>query len=434
MESKGALLVNRQLFYFLAVGIPSGITFLCNYLYSQRLSLDEYGTLGLYIGLLNVLLGVVIFGQSTAFTSVYFSDEKVGVANYSLSEYSSSIFVILTVGVISIVSMMVLDLLGIYTLSSALFVVIFSVLIVAVKNFNVSVITCIDNHIAYFISVLIFSLVFISVVLTFSDFRFYFVGIASAALAQLIFLTLIIKRSLSVSSRPGAKVFSKKELVILGSASIPGMIISAANSYVDRYMISLYLDLSDVGLYTLASTIAVGLGGVVVTSGIRGSIVTLLKSIQNGDFYQYTYYSNKIFFGFQSIAIFSTVLYYLIGKEAVVFVFGEKYLDAASYMLPLFLTVLFFASSQVIGQVLIQKKKLYVLVIVSAVVFLINILLNYIFIPLLGVRGAIYSFATTAFLSGLFVYYFSVRELPNVKFPVTFYIANSVLLIVSLEY
>lgn len=395
--------VSRQLFYILAVLLSSGATFLCNYIYSQRLSVEAYGQFGLLLGLLGIFGSFAMLGQATAFTTVFFSDEKRGGAS-SYPELIKSLKLICISSLIVIflgLSLWFVFFQGVVGVALAVGLSA-AIVMSAYRDFFISAITCTDSYKVYLCSVAVFAVTFVSVVFYGATVEYYFYGLALASMFLSVISMAVLGKKIKPLQEIRGRIFTANELVSFGWVAIPGMLISAMNSYVDRYMIMGMLSLKEVGYYTLAATLSVGVGNVLVNSLVRANVVTMLQALQKNNIEKYLRVSQNVYLVLGFAACMASICYYFFGQELIVYIFGEKYREATTLMVPLFLCVIIVGASQVVGQALVQGKKLYILVRVSVVILMTNVAANYFLISFLGVKGAVAAFAISV-ITGLLI-------------------------------
>lgn len=109
------------------------------------------------------------------------------------------------------------------------------------------------------------------------------------------------------------------------------------------------------------------------------------------------------------VTIISMLMYYFIFPDLLVFVFGEKYLQASSILSILSFSILFLTLNNLEGVFLNGIGKSQHVLIATFFGVLVNIILNFILIPKIGVSGAVYSTIVTEFVIFLIELFFVVR-------------------------
>lgn len=154
----------------------------------------------------------------------------------------------------------------------------------------------------------------------------------------------------------------------------------------DRIMIGKIVGEEAVAIYGIAYTI--------------GNIIMIIASVINSAFAPYQYHmiqekrykelaknTNIILFGLACILC----LIMLFAKEIVLFFGGTKYLGSVSSIMPISLGVFFYYIFQLFARVQEYYGQKYTIVIASIASAILNIVLNYIFIPLYGFIAASYT-------------------------------------------
>ncbi|NQV76311.1 MAG: polysaccharide biosynthesis C-terminal domain-containing protein, partial [Bacteroidetes bacterium] len=218
-------------------------------------------------------------------------------------------------------------------------------------------------------------------------------------------------------SNAEGKVFTIRELVLLGYIAVPGMLITAANGVADKFLLSKFLSLEAVGLYSLGFLISVGVGRVLLSGILRANSIYFMRYLQRGDFMNASMILKRSEFLICGFSIVAFVGYYTFGEELVMIILGEKYVLAYPLMLSLFIAVMLEGMVFFLGQALIQKKKLYLLVINNFVVLCLAVSLNYLLIPVFGVSGPAIVLFVSYWVTLLVVFY-QVKSIAEwVRFP-----------------
>ena len=283
------------------------------------------------------------------------------------------------------------------------------------KVYYLNIIVIFDRYKLYFLTALLSLIVLVLIVALEPSINGYLLAVILSSTICIIIGIYLHKSHHKTSLK--SKNFSGKELFILGWAAIPGMLVSSFNSYIDRYTLGYFLDLEVVAYYSLAAVVGVGAGTVIVNAILKGDSISLLKIYQKGDMDEYEQLENKINYMLAAFAVISVVTYYFFGEWLVVNVFGEKYRTSVDYILPLFLIIVLTGVIQIHSIPLLQKKKLYLLLYIGIVVMIINVILNLLFITLIGVEGVILAMFIATLIHVVAVYFFSKKESSYLKFP-----------------
>lgn len=405
----------RAYFIFTTIILALGVFFV-NYYLSQNLTLIEYGKFSLIYASMGLVLPFMLFGQATSMSLAYFSDEKKGcnnISNEMITSYKimGLSFIFTSVSVIGIWSFF-------YTIEytiSFVMLFLFAIFFSSLKVYYLNIIVIFDRYKLYFLTALLSLIVLVLIVALEPSINGYLLAVILSSTICIIIGIYLHKSHHKTSLK--SKNFSGKELFILGWAAIPGMLVSSFNSYIDRYTLGYFLDLEVVAYYSLAAVVGVGAGTVIVNAILKGDSISLLKIYQKGDMDEYEQLENKINYMLAAFAVISVVTYYFFGEWLVVNVFGEKYRTSVDYILPLFLIIVLTGVIQIHSIPLLQKKKLYLLLYIGIVVMIINVILNLLFITLIGVEGVILAMFIATLIHVVAVYFFSKKESSYLKFP-----------------
>jgi O-antigen/teichoic acid export membrane protein len=408
--------LHRQIYFILSTLIFSFGNFFVNYYLSQKLEVSLYGQFSLIFSTIALIVPFVLLGQATSTSSIYFSDEKKGCNNIAAEINTSYKIMLLAFLVVSVVILSIWKW-GFEEQYEFSFVGLFllSVLAYAFYTYFLNIVVIFDRYKIYLTVALLSTAVLIANIVFTPSVEGYFFGLMSSSLL-LVFVGLYLykeNKTLELKS----KIFSTKALLVLGWAAIPGMIISTLNSYIDRYTINYFLDLEKVAYYSLAATLGVGIGNVLITSLLKGSSISMLQSLQKNKVTKYLKVQRNILTLLLSLALISVVLYELLGADIILLIFSEKYRLSIEYIMPLFLIIILNGIATLYAQPLVQKKKLYVLLYISIFVVVINIVLNILLIQTLGVKGVIVAMFFATLVNLYYVFQYSKKNFIWLKFP-----------------
>jgi O-antigen/teichoic acid export membrane protein len=212
-------------------------------------------------------------------------------------------------------------------------------------------------------------------------------------------------------------VFTRKELILLGWVAIPGMFITAAMGFADKFLLGRILSLKDVAVYSMAAILSIGIGRVFISALLKPNSISLLRTLQNHDSVGCNSILRRTEWLLCALCVIAALLYYMLAKQVVVAIFGVRFTDSVPIMLALFIAVMIEVMMQIMAQVLVQKRKLYIAVINGGVLLVLAVLLNYIFIPILFIKGAALTFFLCNLIA-LIVVYFQIKNLVEwIMFP-----------------
>ncbi len=194
-----------------------------------------------------------------------------------------------------------------------------------------------------------------------------------------------------------------KEMLAYGTPLSLAAIFTVMLSVIDRYMLGLLSGLDNVAIYSLGYRISNALKIVISTSlmFVVSPLKMKLMNTKKADrFYSKSYlYSAYIFsFFLIGLSLISTELLKMLTKS-------NQYWEASS-IIPIIGFALLFGllkDNLVIGLSISKKTKVYGLIII--LISLLNVGLNYLFIPLWGIYGASYATLFSQILFFLAIYY-----------------------------
>lgn len=411
--------MSRQGYYFAAVIFGAGGQFLAGYLMSQNLNLADFGAFSLILSIISSLSALILFGQATAMSVVIFADEKVD-NSYIRSEIRSSLMVIFFA--FCLVSTLLAITWYVFYYDEWAFSQVSLILIgglaMAVQLFFMSLVQQLDHYKGYLFSAAVGAVTLTIFAWTALTPTVYILGMLVASIATGVSVIFFAATEFfQEKSNAEGKIFNIRELVLLGYIAVPGMLITAANGVADKFLLSKFLSLEAVGLYSLGFLISVGVGRVLVSGILRANSIYFMRYLQRGDFMNASMILKRSEFLICGFSIVAFVVYYTFGEELVMIILGEKYVLAYPLMLCLFIAVMLEGMAFFLGQALIQKKKLYLLVINNFVLLCLAVSLNYFLIPVFGVSGPAIVLFVSYWVTLLVVFY-QVKSIAEwVRFP-----------------
>ena len=425
--------MNRSAYYFSSTFLSAGSVFTCNYILSQSLALSDYGLWVIVTALIPTLLPFVIVGQPSAITAVYFSDEK-----QHKRTIGKELFVALILIMMCTLAFWVFSASYFVFFSQTKYEPSLSILFVlavtteAFRIFSLSFVNCLDNYKLYFRCALVYAISLIILPTVFPSLigamLAYVVG---GTLSALTASPMIFRTAIPVMNKARFNVIATK-LVKLGWLSIPSMIIAALAMYLDRYIVNFKFSDTQLGLYALSSTLAVGVGGVLVNALLKGNTILMLQALQSLDFIKYQQVIRKIVRLFILLAVSASLFSYFFMSIAIKLIYGPSFEPSSSLILPLFLTALMSGLAQFYSSCMIQKKKLKVLLYISLLIVIFNFLISFSLMSMLGIKGIITAGFVSACCNVAITVRYAKRYFEFVEFPARFCILFVVLFFVNL--
>lgn len=196
---------------------------------------------------------------------------------------------------------------------------------------------------------------------------------------------------LGVNILKKGKCFYKKEYWAFSlSLSLPLVGHAIAKQILDvsdRIMINQYIGSSAVGIYgTLYSVSSISL---IAWNAMNGAYVPyLFKNIDNSDEYNNIRRTSSILLTSYTFIAFVMIL---LAPEIVRIMATQEYYEAVYIMPPIAMGVALTAVSNLYSNILIFYRKTKVIMIASGAASVVNLVLNYIFIPRFGYQAAAYT-------------------------------------------
>ncbi len=195
-----------------------------------------------------------------------------------------------------------------------------------------------------------------------------------------------------------------KQLLNFSIPLVPSSMLIFVSLYVDRYMISFLLDLESVGHYSIALRLASAASLVMI--GFQMAISPLV----------YKHYNKPdtpeslavIFKYFAVFAVFFFLIYSLVAEELLILLTTPEFYLVAN-VIPLLVLALLFSNMYVFMPGIGIRKKTHLIFLISIFAAFINIVLNYLLIPIFGILGAALATAIGYFAAFLCFVFFSQK-------------------------
>lgn len=283
----------------------------------------------------------------------------------------------------------------------------------------------------YMLSDILYTVVFVScniILLFLSSFgiKGYFLSMFVAYFCDLVFISFNIKifRLIKVHS---INMYKMKEMIIYCIPLIPNTIMWWIMNISDRYLIIYFLGASANGLYAVANQFPSIISNFhsIFFKAWQVSAIEESEDKNKSEFYSTVF--NLFFF----IMVIVTSLYLALNKIIIGIFVSTDFYNAWKYAPFLVLGVVFSSFSGFIGTNYVAMKKTKGAFYTSLVGAIVNVLLNIILIPLLGVYGA--SIATMiSFFTMWLLRVFDTRKYVKLNYPVLKMVFSIFLLFVEL--
>ena len=241
-----------------------------------------------------------------------------------------------------------------------------------------------------------------------SIFLIYFTTLKTSAIflgmiiADIIILPFRIMSIRNLFCR-GIKIELLIKMLSYGIPFVPTALCYWVYSSIDRIMLKHMLNAESVGLYTIAAIFS-GIMSI-ISSAISQAWSPYAFKLYEEDIEKAKFYYNK-FFKILIISIFTMILCTsLIGREFLIMAFPKDYEQAFYPLMLLMIGQGFLITTQITALGISLKKKTIFFLYINFLVVLINIILNYILIPIYREIGAslatMFSYLLLTFLYGL---------------------------------
>lgn len=385
------------------------IIFLMLPLLTAWLPTEEYGEMDIIVTTIAIIIPLITLNIVEAV--IRFGLDK---KNYSLTYVVTNSFLFIIIGFVVLLCFYPLfnfiPIIENYINYFYIIIVIQSIHI-SVKQFCRTIdklITFIVSDIFYSILLLIFSILFIY----YFDFgiKGYFIGMILAYFFDLVFLSIKTRffQYLNLSSVNSNLM---KDMAIYCAPLVPNSIMWWAMNVSDRYIITILLGTAANGIYAVASKIPSLLTVLYAIFYKAWQISSIETSNVKGRDH---YYSNvfNIFFYFMSILVSFIILF---NDTLINYLVSEEYSSVSLYVPILLFGALFSCLSGFMGSFYIVSKKTKGAFSTSIIGGILNILLNVLLIPLIGLYGAALSTLMAFFLTWL-LRVKDTRKFFNIKF------------------
>ena len=234
-------------------------------------------------------------------------------------------------------------------------------------------------------------------------------GIVLSTLITSIIFTLITIPLLIKKVGFKFSLYWTKQLLRFGLPFIPSTLANKASHASDRYFLKFYLTMSQVGIYSLGYRLGAVIHNIFNVSLFRVLNVRIMAIHKEDNAPQViaklaSYSLMFLCFLGLGISIFS--------KDIVMLMTPETYWDAAKIIPPITLCYIIFASESFAIIPIIISKKTERLSAVNLICGLLNIGLNFIFIPRFGINGAVLVTLITFSLKIVSIYFVGAKLYP----------------------
>ncbi|MEX1013979.1 MAG: oligosaccharide flippase family protein [Candidatus Paceibacterota bacterium] len=389
------------------------IPFLTN---PEYLSINDYGALGVFEAVNQIVISLMGFGLYNSLIRWYYEqDERQNKATF----FTSCLLIGIIVSLIVLVFYLYKSQVSVLIFESARYENIIVLVIVSTGLQALGVMPAtlmrMQERAGFFtITNIIKLLVTLVVTLYFLLIQsegllaIYAGQIAGFIVYLIILLPYMIRNSVLQIHFP---IFT--EMLGYGIAMMMAGLAASSTNVIDRFVLNTMSGLQEVGLYSLAYKISSILKVLVITSVSMALTPLMFKKLKDSDSQRF-YKKTMTYYGFgMMICIMGVSLF---GKEVLKVFTGSSLYWSSFTVIPILAFGLYFvALRDVVSIGLRITKKTSRITLMTAIVSVINLVLNILFIPVLGAEGA----ALASFVSHL-IFFIGIFYFSNKVYPISF--------------
>jgi O-antigen/teichoic acid export membrane protein len=211
-------------------------------------------------------------------------------------------------------------------------------------------------------------------------------------LAALVYLFWVLKVHLRRSPSPSSARIGGWQMAKFGGLSHLGTMLMQLNYRIDLFLVNMFLGPSVTGVYFIAVRIAEQLW--IVSQSMSAVLLPTLSSRSSAEFEPDDVAPRSIRMALYSGIALALALFFVV-RPALSFVFGHAYDDAGGVMALLLPGALLLGGARVACVSMTARGRPELNIYVSVAIFLVNIVLNLLLIPVWGTRGAALATSTS---------------------------------------
>ncbi|SDH86884.1 Membrane protein involved in the export of O-antigen and teichoic acid [Planococcus glaciei] len=375
-------LVNNTLIFAVGNFGSKIITFLMLPIYTTYFTQTEFGTIDILITTISLLIPIMTVNIVEAVVRFTLDqenyDEKYVISN-------SVVVVFLSIGLLGILYPLItkIDIINEYFFY---FYVIFclntfhSIIKQFTRSLNFTKEFMISD-IRYTLVFVVSNIIFILILST--DIKGYFISIIIAYLLDLFFLSRKIKLSSFINMKY-IKIDIIKKMVLYSLPFLPNTLMWWTMSVSDRYMISYFTGLSATGLYAVATRFS---SIITILSSVffQAWQVSAIEEVKNNS--RDLFYTN-VFNIFFFLMVLTASAFLSLNKVIMNILVSNEFYSVWNYTGVLVIAAIFTSFSSFIGTTYVAMKKPQGALYTSLIGGILNIILNFLLIPIYGLIGA----------------------------------------------
>lgn len=405
------ILFKNYVIYFLCEILSKAAIFLLTPIYTRILSTEEFGKISYFQIISNFLIIFLSYGFSSSQIRFYF--EKKNETDFGSYIFTNNLFQLF----LFLISILIFVIINYFFKATNIFEYkLFNtkeVLLLLILAFEI---TLIDNIVSYhkmkqeFLIVSLFN--FIKVLLM-SVFTIYFVVCIESdsfswLLGQVIGITILF---LFLYPHYASVFFIKFEVQHLSyslSYGIPiiiHLLISTIHSSIDRIMLKGFIDNSILGIYSVGITISAILQ--VLVYSFNQIYQPYFYKLLNTEISEQNYKINLLYKIWMLVIAISTIIFILLNNIFIDFIVGQSFSQVKLVLPYLIFSVYCGSFYYLFSPAIFYYKKTKFLPIITTCSAIINIILNYLLIPSMGMVGAAISTIISHIVLSIATFYYS---------------------------
>ncbi|RWZ59097.1 polysaccharide biosynthesis protein [Halobacillus fulvus] len=405
-------LINNSIVYAIGNFGSKIITFLMLPFYTHMLTREEFGQVDIIITTITLLVPIFTVNIVQALIRFVLDNTKS-----TSTVVSNSLFFILIGAALVFALSPLFSMVGFISDYSLIFFLLFiaksfhGLVKELARSLNKSKIYMFSDYM-YMISFVVFNIIFLYIFEF--DVQGYLLSLLLALIIDSIFIALKIKFYSFISVK-SLDFNLTKEMFMYSLPLIPTAVMWWIMTIFDRYMLTYFIDLSANGLYAVANkfSIIISTFYIVFLKAWQISAIEEYKTDSKDEYY--TNIFNVLFF---SCFLLGSI-YVTFNKLLFATFVSDEFFDAWLYAPILVASVIFSSFASFIGTNYVAAKKTKGALVTSIYSAIVNVLLNFVMIPIIGIYGAALS-TLISFLILFIIRYFDTKDLVEIQFKYKF--------------
>jgi len=401
-------------FYSLSNAISAITSFVILAFYTKYLPPSDFGKISL-IWIFVIIASILIDCRlNTAFSIKFYKvSREENIKNiYTIFLYNLIIFSLVYFVFLSYPSLFQ-KILKIEMITSDLNIIFFLILFMIFGNFYTNFLMVAQKPKSYFFIKLSFNVILVISSLVFLVvLREGYVSYLKAFLISYFAVSVIGLRYFFINYKPCKKsiisVSNLKDLLKLGIPLVPAGLMLMLLTWADRYILNLYVSLAIVGIYTVGYKFSGIINSFVVTPfGQALSPMVFKQFAKSRDEYKKT--MSRVFKYYWLVMSTLVIGYFVVLKEIYQLIINVKYIEGYNIIAIVLFGIILWGATNLLGATVIMKEKTGKMFLFTSISVLVNIGLNFIFIPTYGMYGAAVATLLSYILQFIMVFVYSQK-------------------------